>query len=63
MFCMQKAIEESKKTALQEERARRYTNRVQQKTTSSASGVENDNGTSSLSKHHRQSAVPTVNIN
>ena len=61
---MQRAIEESKKTAVQEERARRYANRTLQKTASpstSVSSLENDNNACSSSKHHRQSAVPKVN--
>ena len=65
LLCVQKAIEESKKTALQEERARRYANRMLQKTASpstSTSSLENDNGVCSPSKHHQQSpAVPKVN--
>lgn len=44
---LQRAIEESKKTALREDRARRYENRLLQKTPPSgavSSGSENNNG-------------------
>ena len=60
LFMVQRAIEESKKTALQEERARRYANRALQKTTLSAASTSDLDHENATSPAHQQPDVSVV---
>ena len=67
LFFIQRAIEESKKTALREERARRHEKRMLQKKgatsgTCTSSGLENDDGVCSPSKNHQEASITELKV-